>query len=109
MNGPPSGFVKFINQTEMVSLSSFARTVAWVFAFFAFTVTACVLMLTKDEKWVQWGFQLAVAVLSGLGVASGIGAVNTKTVRTTAKEYAPVAEAEARGKAQGEANASAAV
>lgn len=85
---------RFINQTEMVSFAGFVRTIGWITVLWAFTAVACILLLRENDL----GFQLAVTVLSGLGFASAIGAYNTKTVRETAKEYAPVAEAKARGK-----------
>lgn len=99
MNGEPRGLTKFVNQTEMVSLSSMSRTIGWLTTVLAFVTVACILMLREKEL----GFQLAVAVLSGLGLASGIGAYNIKTVRESAKEYKEVLEAKERGRTQGAA------
>jgi hypothetical protein len=99
-----TGFIRFNNQLEMVSFSSFVRSVVWLLVILAFAAVACALLLSGEDKQMGWGFQVVVAVLGGLGVASGIGAYNTKTVRTSAREYV---EAEARGKAKGEAEATA--
>lgn len=103
MNGQQKGFSGFVNRTEMVSFSSFVRSIGWLIAVCTFSYAACHLLLSGDDKQMPWGFQVAVAVLGGLGFASSVGAFNTKTVRESAKEFAQVAEAKERGKAQGAA------
>lgn len=105
MNSKPTGFAGFINQTEMVSFSSFIRQIGWLFVVILFSVTASIIMLRDGHDYMTWGFQLAGAVLGALTLYSGIGAFNTKTVRESAKEYAPVAEAKERGKVAGAAAA----
>ena len=96
---------RFINETEMVSFSGFLRSIGWFVVVILFSVTASVIMLRDGEAYMTWGLQLALAVLGGLFGGSLVGAFNTKTVRTTAKEYAGVAEAKERGKVAGAAAA----
>jgi hypothetical protein len=100
-----SGFQRFINETEMVSFSGFLRAIGWLFVVVIFSVTASIIMLRDGEDYMTWCIQLAGLVVGGLLGGSLVGAFNTKTVRTTAKEYAPVAEAKERGKARGKAEA----
>jgi hypothetical protein len=95
----------FVNQTEMVSLSGLARTIGWFVAVVVFTFAACFLLILgglhavregKGNEALTIGLQVTIAVLGGLFAASGVGAVNTHTIRTTAREFK---EAEQRGKA----------
>ena len=104
MNPPPANpFSRFINQTEMVSLGSLARTIGWLFVTVTFALTSRAMMLTQNKEVAGFGFQLALAVLGGLGYATTVGAYNTRTIRKTSREHlegeAQIVEAKERGKA----------
>lgn len=98
---------RFVNETEMVSFAGFLRAIGWLWVVLVFSVTASVILLRDGDNYMTWGIQVAGLVVGGLLGGSMVGAFNTKTVRTTAKEYAPVAEAKERGKARGKAEAEA--
>lgn len=93
---PVNPFTRFVNKTEMVSLGSLARTFGWLFVTVFFTITARQMMLSGDKEVAGFGFQLALAVLGGLGYASSVGAFNHNTQRKTSREYI---EAKAKGEA----------
>jgi hypothetical protein len=98
MNGDQRGFVKFVNQLSMVSLGAFVSQVVWVVG--SLTFTYLVWWLAVHEKAY---IELAIALLTAWTGKSVTNAVSNYGTRKTAKEYAPVAEATERGKAQGKA------
>ena len=134
MNGQ-SGFIGFINKTEMVSLSSLGRLVVLIIGSLVFTGVAAWLLTrratpiafsmvhspeeasmaatvflsqhTAAEAMRQVGLYLAGLLLTVWTGGTIAGIFQNKVVRETSREalegQAKIAEAEARGKAQGTA------
>jgi hypothetical protein len=98
MTDEQRGFVRFVNQLSMVSLGAFVSQVVWVVG--SLTFTYLVWWLATHEKAY---IELAIALLAAWTGKSVTNAVSNYGTRKTAKEYAPVAEATERGKAQGKA------
>jgi hypothetical protein len=98
VNGDQRGFVKFVNQLSMVSFGGFVSQIVWMVG--SLTFTYLVWWLAVHEKAY---IELAIALLTAWTGKSVTNAVSNYGTRKTAKEYAPVAEATERGKAQGKA------
>jgi hypothetical protein len=129
MNGEQTGFVRFINQIQMASFGTFNSQVLWFFGSLVLTL-ADAYLLTRQAEAIPWnlagdslkvangvaiftahntgaeqmrqvGVYLAGILIFGWTGKSVAGFFSGKNVRETAAEYAPVAEAKARGKAAG--------
>lgn len=89
-------FREFTNKTEMTSLAGLVGQVGWLAAILSFTFAACYLLL-GDETQRGYGVQAMVAIFGALTAKSGINAASHHGNRKTAAEYAPVAQAKAKG------------
>lgn len=129
MNGNQTGFVRFINQLQMAAFGTFNSQVVWFFGSLVLTLVDAWLLTRRAqpipmsvignalqtanavaiftahnagaEQMRQVGVWLAGIMVTGWTGKSITGFYSGKNVRETAAEYAPVAEAKARGQVAG--------
>lgn len=125
-----TGFIGFINNIQMTAFAGFNGQVLWFFGSIILTIVDGYLLTRQAsevplvqyanqqsfsaavaifvahnqaaEQMRQVGLWLAGYLLLGWTGKSVSNAWSNKVVRESAMEYAPVAEAKARGKAQGQ-------